>query len=434
MTCLISEVVLEILMRFPGQPLFLWKSSYRLRNLGLVNSLKIEGIVFIKFENRRTDMIETYLDKKKPEMIELLELLVNIDSGSYDKEGVDIIGTILKESFEKAGMYVKVHREKELGNHLEIKASEESEPKIIIIAHMDTVFPKGEAKERPFKMIGERAFGPGVNDEKASHVQVLYALKALKASGSEAYKNVHVIFNSDEEVGSPSSKSLIKQAAENKDYSLVVECARPNGGIVTERKGVGNFSLSVKGKSAHAGVEPQRGRSAIEEISHKILQLQELNQYEEGLSVNVGLVNGGTSSNTVPPNAEAEIDVRIKGEEQAAEVTKEISKIAQEEYVAGTTTELKGSISRPPMVKTEATEELVKVIQEAGDELGMSIQQLSTGGGSDASFTAVEGIPTVDGMGPMGEFSHSETDEYTDLKTFPQHTALLAKTIEKLSK
>lgn len=379
-------------------------------------------------------MIETYLDGKKAEMIKLLERLVNTDSGSYDKDGVDVVGAILKENFENAGMHVKVHREKEMGNHLEIKASEECDPKIIIIAHMDTVFPKGEAKERPFKVIGDKAFGPGVNDEKASHVQVLYALKALKKSGSDAYKNVHVIFNSDEEVGSPSSKSLIKQAAEDKQYSLVVECARPNGGIVTERKGVGNFSLNVKGKSAHAGVEPKRGRSAIEEISHKILQLQKLNHYEEGLSVNVGLVKGGTSSNTIPSNAEAEIDVRIKGEEQAAEVTKEILKIAQQESVPGTMTELKGSISRPPMEKTEQTEQLVKVIQEAGDELGMSIHPLSSGGGSDAAFTAVEGIPTVDGMGPMGEFSHSETDEYTDLKTLLQHTALLAKTIEKLSK
>lgn len=379
-------------------------------------------------------MIETYLDGKKAEMIKLLERLVNTDSGSYDKDGVDVVGAILKENFENAGMHVKVHREKEMGNHLEIKASEECDPKIIIIAHMDTVFPKGEAKERPFKVIGDKAFGPGVNDEKASHVQVLYALKALKKSGSDAYKNVHVIFNSDEEVGSPSSKSLIKQAAEDKQYSLVVECARPNGGIVTERKGVGNFSINVKGKSAHAGVEPKRGRSAIEEISHKILQLQKLNHYEEGLSVNVGLVKGGTSSNTIPSNAEAEIDVRIKGEEQAAEVTKEILKIAQQESVPGTMTELKGSISRPPMEKTEQTEQLVKVIQEAGDELGMSIHPLSSGGGSDAAFTAVEGIPTVDGMGPMGEFSHSETDEYTDLKTLLQHTALLAKTIEKLSK
>ncbi|OAS89074.1 MULTISPECIES: M20 family metallopeptidase [Metabacillus] len=378
-------------------------------------------------------MIETYLESKKHEIIELLEILVNTDSGTYNKEGVDAVGEILIEKFEEIGMEVKVHPEQKLGNHLEIKALSDSDPKIMIIAHMDTVFPKGEAKKRPFNVIGNKAFGPGVNDEKASHVQVLYALKALKEAGSDAYKNVHIIFNSDEEIGSPASKPLIKQVAENKQYSIVVECSRPNGGIVTERKGVGHFTLVVKGKSAHAGVEPERGRSAIEEISHKILKLQELNDYEEGISVNVGYVHGGTSTNTIPSAAKAEIDVRYKNEQQAAEIVRKITEISQKEHVSGTSTKLKGDISRPPMQKTNETEQLINVIQEVAAEIDISIREVSSGGGSDASFTAIEGIPTVDGMGPMGEFSHSEKDEYTDLKTFPKFTALLAKTIEKLS-
>ncbi|HZH58209.1 MAG TPA: M20 family metallopeptidase [Metabacillus sp.] len=378
-------------------------------------------------------MIETYLESKKHEILELLELLVNTDSGTYNKEGVDTVGKILKEKFEEIGMEVMVHPEQKLGNHLEIKASSNSDPKIMIIAHMDTVFPKGEVKKRPFNVIGDKAFGPGVNDEKASHVQVLYAIKALKEVGSDAYKNVHIIFNSDEEIGSPASKSLIKQVADKKQYSIVVECSRPGGGIVTERKGVDHFTLDVKGKSAHAGVEPERGRSAIEEISHKILKLQKLNDYEEGISVNVGYVHGGTSTNTIPSAAKAEIDVRYKDEQQAAEIVRKITEISQEEHVSGTSTNLKSNMSRPPMQKTNETDQLINVIQEAAAELGVSIREVSSGGGSDASFTASEGIPTVDGMGPMGEFSHSEKEEYTDLKTFPQYTALLAKTIEKLS-
>ncbi|WP_342743263.1 M20 family metallopeptidase [Metabacillus halosaccharovorans] len=378
-------------------------------------------------------MIETYLETKEQEMYDLLERIVNTDSGTYDKEGVDTVGDILIEKFEEIGMDVKVHYEEKLGNHLEIKASRDLDPKILIIAHMDTVFPKGEAEKRPFKVIGDKAFGPGVNDEKASHVQVLYALKALKEAGSDAYKNVHIIFNSDEEIGSPTSKPLIKQVAENKQYSLVVECSRPNGGLVTERKGVGQFTLDVKGKSAHSGVDPERGRSAIEEISHKILKLQQLNNYDEGISVNVGLVQGGTSTNTIPSVARADIDVRFNNEQQAADIVKKITEISQEEHVSGTVTKLKGDISRPPMLKTSETEQLMNVIHEVADDLGITIREVSSGGGSDASFTASEGIPTVDGMGPMGEFSHSEKEEYTDLKTFPQFTALLAKTIEKLS-
>lgn len=378
--------------------------------------------------------VETYLESKLPEMKNLLEQLVNIDSGSFHKEGVDKVGTLIRKQFEDLGMNVKVHRESKYGNHLEIMHDHDSQPQIIIIAHMDTVFPVGEVKKRPYKVIGNKAYGPGVSDEKASHVAVLYALKALKASGSDAYKNVHIIFNSDEEIGSPTSKAIIKEAAKQKDYSLVVESGRPNDGIVTERKGVGCFVFEVKGKSAHAGVEPESGRSAIEELAHKIIKLQKLNDYERGLSVNVGLIEGGISTNTIPSNAKAHVDVRVKNMKQAEEITSKINEIAHEEYVSGTETKLSGKIDRPPMEKVEGTEELLHIIRSVGEELGMSIREVSSGGGSDASYTSTEGVPTVDGMGPLGEFSHSETNEYVDLSSLSKRTALLALTIERLSR
>lgn len=378
--------------------------------------------------------VETYLESKLPEMKNLLEQLVNIDSGSFHKEGVDKVGTLIRKQFEDLGMNVKVHRESKYGNHLEIMHDHDSQPQIIIIAHMDTVFPVGEVKKRPYKVIGNKAYGPGVSDEKASHVAVLYALKALKASGSDAYKNVHIIFNSDEEIGSPTSKAIIKEAAKQKDYSLVVESGRPNDGIVTERKGVGCFVFEVKGKSAHAGVEPESGRSAIEELAHKIIKLQKLNDYERGLSVNVGLIEGGISTNTIPSNATAHVDVRVKNMKQAEEITSKINEIAHEEYVSGTETKLSGKIDRPPMEKVEGTEELLHIIRSVGEELGMSIREVSSGGGSDASYTSTEGVPTVDGMGPLGEFSHSETNEYVDLSSLSKRTALLALTIERLSR
>jgi glutamate carboxypeptidase len=379
------------------------------------------------------DPIETYLNDKMPEMNDLLEALVNIDSGTYYKEGVDRVGSIIKEKCEEMGMFVKVHRQAEYGNHLELKFNEEADPKIIIIAHMDTVFPIGEAKRRPYKVIGDKAYGPGVSDEKASHVSVLYALKALKENGSDAYKNVHIIFNSDEEVGSRTSKALIKEACEDKNFSLVVESGRPDDGVVTERKGVGRFIFDVKGKSAHAGVEPERGKSAIEELAYKTIKLQKLNDYEQGLTVNVGLIQGGISPNTVAAEAQAEVDVRVKNMKQAKEITAELAEIANEETVEGTITEMTGSIGRPPMEKIAGSERLVNTIKSVGEELGMFIKEVSTGGGSDAAYTTTNGVPTVDGMGPVGEFSHSETDEYVDLSTFPKRTALLAKTIERLS-
>ena len=377
--------------------------------------------------------IENYFERQMPEMTDLLEQLVNMDSNSFDKEDVDQINRILTEKFEEIGMFVEVHREKEYGNHLEIKAEEGSDPGILIVAHTDTVFKKGTAKDRPYEEIGDRAYGPGISDEKASHVAVLYVLKFLKENEPDAYKNVHLIFNSDEEIGSRTSRALIKEAAKGKDYGLVVESGRPDDAVVSERKGVGHFTLHVQGEAAHAGVEPERGKNAIDELAHKVVELQDLNNQEEGLSVNVGLISGGLSRNTIPPEAEAEVDVRVVNLEQGKKVERDIAEIAEKEEIHGTTTTLKGSIGRPPMEKTAETEKLLDIIKEVGKELGMTVKDVSTGGGSDAAYIAAEGVPTIDGMGPLGEFSHSFTDEYVDLKTFPKRAALLANTIKRLT-
>lgn len=375
----------------------------------------------------------TFLKQEKENMIMLLKKLVNTDSNSYDKKSVDQISALIQEEFEQIGMSVTVHREQKYGNHLSITSPHKKNPRILIIAHMDTVFPAGEAEKRPFEIIGDKMYGPGVNDEKASHVQVLYAIKTLKEAGSPAWHNVQILFNSDEEIGSPSSKTLIKEAAEGKQYSLVVECGRPEEGVVTSRKGVGRFTMHVVGKSAHSGVEPEIGRSAIEEIAHKVIKLQQLNDHQNGLSVNVGLIEGGTSANTVSPTAKAVIDVRVQNKQQADDIVNRIYSISEEEMVPGTSTEVNGRISRPPMEKTEASERLLKDVQETGKHVGLDIHDEHTGGASDASFTASSGVPTIDGMGPVGEFSHSETDEYTVIDSLVERTALLAKTIERLS-
>lgn len=377
--------------------------------------------------------LEEYLEEKMPEMRAFLEEMVNMDTNTYDKEDVDKLGKIIKEKFEEIGMEVKVHREKKFGNHLEVTPGKDANPEILIIAHLDTVYKKGAAEERPFEVIGEKGYGPGVSDEKSSHVAVLYALKALQEAGSDAYKNVHIIFNSDEEIGSPTSKPIIEEAAKNKQFSLVVESGRPDDTVVSERKGVGDFELEVEGVSGEAGTQQEKGKSAIEELSQKIVRLQELNDLEKGLSVNVGIVGGGVAGGIIAPEAEGKIDVRVADEQQEKEVIDEITEIAEENHITGTNTKLEGGMSRPPMVKTEETEKLLDIIRQAGEELGMSIKDESTGGGSDASFTASEGIPTIDGMGPLGEYSHNLTEEYVDLKTFPKRTALLARTIERLS-
>lgn len=377
--------------------------------------------------------METYLQQSQAEMLQLIEKLVNIDSGTYVKEGIDRVGAILKEEYEKLGFTVEVREEEKYGNNLIVQHKDAVDPKIILVAHMDTVFPLGTVAERPFRIEGDRAYGPGVVDMKSSQVELLSAIKALQQTGSESYKNMLIILNSDEEVGSPTSRPLIEEKSQGKEYALIMEPARKDGSLVSARRGGGSYTVIVKGKAAHSGIEPQKGRSAIEELAHKVIQLNALSDYEKGISVNVGLIEGGSSINTIPPIAVAHVDIRISEMHQAKYLEEKIKEICATTDVSGTQIILKGSISRPPMEKNKQTQSLLHLIEEVGKEIGLQVFDTATGGGSDASFTSATGVATVDGLGPVGGNAHSE-DEYLEIKTLPERTLLLAKTIERLSK
>ncbi|MDM5335316.1 M20 family metallopeptidase [Ureibacillus composti] len=374
-----------------------------------------------------------YLQSKEQEMLFLLERIVNKDSGSHYKKGVDAIGKILSHEYKLLNFVVNTVEQIEVGNHLLIRHQEAKTPQIIILCHLDTVFSEGTAKDRHFTIRGSRAYGPGVIDMKGSLVTLLYALKALIEAGEEkAYHNVHILLNSDEEIGSTTSNVLIENMALGKRYALVMEPARPDGSIVSSRRGGGNYELRVYGKAAHAGISPEDGISAIEEISHKIIKLQQLNQFMNGVNVNVGIVRAGESANVICPYAEAYIDVRIDKIEQGILIDQEIRKICATANVPGAILELQGSINRNPMVKEEGTVRLLNVIQEAGKEIGIQIKDVSTGGNSDASFTSTVGVATIDGLGPIGGNAHSE-DEYIEIPSLVERALLLAKVIKKLS-
>ena len=373
------------------------------------------------------------LRAKQKEMLQLLELLVNIDSGSYTKAGIDEVGRILKMKFEEMDFVVETVNQKSYGNHLFIRHREQNEePPILIIGHMDTVFPEGTAQKRPFKIKGTRAYGPGVADMKASLVELVYALQCMKWMGKTGYKRVQVILNSDEEIGSPTSAPLICEKAVNKKYALVLEPARPDGSLVTSRRGSGRYKVVVEGKAAHSGIEPEKGHSAIEELSYKIIALQQLNDYGKGISVNVGIIKGGTAINSVPARAYAMVDVRVSEKKQGAFVVKQLKEICAHTHVKGTKTTLSGKLDRPPMEKSLQTGQLFETIRKAGEEIGLQLTDTATGGGSDASFTAQLGIPTVDGLGPVGGKAHSE-DEYLEVSSLLERTHLLATVIETLS-
>lgn len=377
-------------------------------------------------------IVEAYINSKKTEMLDLIEQLVNIDSGSYVKKGIDRIGSILIKKYEELGFIIDVKEEEVYGNHLVIRHKKAKSPEIILLAHMDTVFPEGTVAERPFHINGDKAYGPGVVDMKSSLVEVLYAIKTLIWSGSDSVENVEILLNSDEEIGSPSSRSLIEERSKWKKFALVMEPARKDGSLVEARRGGGRFTLMVQGKAAHSGIEPEKGRSAIEELAYKIIQLHDLTDHDKGMSVNVGIIEGGTAVNTVSDSAVAHVDVRISEIEQAEYLEEKMKEICATTEVPGTNVELEGEIGRPPMEQNDQTKSLLHIIKGVGEEIGLKVSATSTGGGGDASFTAANGVATVDGLGPVGGNAHSDK-EYVEIGSIPERTLLLAKTIERLS-
>jgi len=374
----------------------------------------------------------TFFQDKEKEMLLLLEQLVNIDSGTSNKQGVDEVGAILQKKYEELDFTVDVRKELHHGNILIVKHKEAVNPEIIIIAHMDTVFKKGTASKRPFTIKGDRAYGPGVIDMKASHVTLLYAIKSLITENKSSFKNVQIILNSDEEIGTVISRKLIEEQAKGKKFALIMEPARKDGSLVSARRGGGRYTLHVKGKAAHSGLEPQNGLSAIEELAHKIVKLHQLNDYANGINVNVGIIEGGEAVNTVAPSALAHVDARISRMDQIEYIDQKVREICSTADVKGTTITIEGGITRPPMVKNEQTIELLEIVKEVGIELGINITDVATGGGSDASFTSALGVPTLDGFGPIGGYPHS-VDEYLEITSLTERSLLLAKVIDRLS-
>ncbi|MBP2077139.1 M20 family metallopeptidase [Oceanobacillus polygoni] len=376
--------------------------------------------------------MEKYILNHKKEMLGLIEQLVNIDSGSNYKKGIDAVAEILLKPFKEMGFKITMQKNKQYGNNIVIQYDEHISTDILLVAHMDTVFPVGTVRDRPFEIKGNRAYGPGIIDMKSSLITLLYAVKALYHHNNDAYKNITIILNGDEEIGSPTSRKLIEEISTTKKYALIMEPARKDGSIVSARRGGGKYILSVKGKAAHSGVSPEEGKSAIEELAHKIIKLQQLNNAQKGISINVGVIEGGDAVNVVPSEAKGMVDVRITSRDQAKYVRKRIEEICSKPDIKGTHITLKGGINRLPLELNQANKKLLHVIQDVADAIGIELKAVHTGGGSDASFPANLGVATVDGLGPVGGGLHNE-DEYLEIDSLTERCFLLAETISKLS-
>jgi glutamate carboxypeptidase len=377
------------------------------------------------------ERLRGWLDGALADFLVDLERLVNIDCGTHTPDGVRQVGRWLADQLAELGAEVEVVPGSLYGDTIVGRFGDpEGRPAALLIGHLDTVFPPGTAAARPFRVDGDRAYGPGVSDMKGGLLAGLYALRALRAVGDESagwlpFGRLVVVGNPDEEIASPESTPVIEREAAGADVALVLECARANGDIVSSRKGVADVLLRLRGRAAHAGVEPEKGRNAIVEAAHKTLALTALNGRWPGVTVNVGVVSGGTRPNVIPDEATLHLDVRATDPDGLALAEAEIERICANSTVADVTCELERGNRFGPLVKSAGTARLVDGAVELADRLGFALRDAATGGGSDAGTTSGLGLPTLDGLGPIGGLDHSP-GEYIELDSIVPRTALLA--------
>ncbi len=381
--------------------------------------------------------LDAIIEDELPAYLEDLSALVNVDCGSYTKAGVDQVGRWTGRFLEKLGAEVTYHLHPTLGDTVvgEV-AGRPGGPRALLIGHLDTVFPEGTARQRPFRVAGGRAFGPGVADMKSGLLSGLYALLALLAlaegddqrEGEEEtfpFERLTFVANPDEEIGSPSSSPIIRELALDSDVCFVLECARANGDIVSSRKGVVDLRLAITGRAAHAGVEPEKGRSAIVEAAHQVLALEGLSGRWPDVTCTVGVISGGTRPNVVPESATLEVDLRAASREHLLAAEAAIRKLAASPTVPETRIAIEELSRHWPMEKADRTNRLVAHAQALANRLGFSVRDAATGGASDANTTAGLGVPTLDGLGPIGGSDHSPA-EYLEIDSIVPRTTLLA--------
>jgi len=364
-----------------------------------------------------------------PKMIALVRRLVEQESPSFNKPAVDALGRMLAREFEQRGAKLKLHRTASFGDHLQADfAGARGGQPVMLLGHIDTVYDVGTLSGMPWQEERGRLCGPGVLDMKTGIAQMLFAIDVLRAVRGELPRPVRVLLVTDEEVGSASSRAITERLA--KQSAAVLVCEPPfglEGALKTGRKGVGEYTVRVRGVAAHAGLEPEKGQSAIVELARQIVRIATFTEMKRGLTVNPGVLRGGTRTNVVAEHAECEVDVRIAKLADAARVEKKFRSLKP--FNRRCQLEVSGGINRPPMERSKAVAALFKLAQQAGGELGLNLTEVTVGGGSDGNFTAALGIPTLDGLGAVGDGAHAR-HEFVVTTEISRRTALLARLIE----
>jgi glutamate carboxypeptidase len=371
------------------------------------------------------------LFERKDEMLDVVRQLVTQETPSSDKARLDAFAQFLAQRFQQTGATVAIVPVEQRGDHLIARldvttpnqASEPAadQPQALILCHYDTVWPAGSLETHPFRIENGKGYGPGIFDMQTSLALAEFALAAIRDLRLALPRPLTILMTSDEEVGSGSSRALIEAEAQRAAYVLVMESPLPGGALKTARKGTGVFTVEINGRAAHAGVEPEKGVSAIQELAHQILRIHALGDPATGTTVNVGVVNGGTVSNVVAPNASAKIDVRVWSQAEAERIAAAMQALTP--VLPGAQLRVGGGWNRPPLER-KVTAPLFERARAIGRQLGLELTEGSTGGASDGNFTGALGIPTLDGLGVPGHGAHAD-HEHIEIDQMPARAALL---------
>jgi glutamate carboxypeptidase len=374
-----------------------------------------------------------YFQERKDQMVQTLRQLVETESPSDNKEAVDRLAALLAGRFEGLGGHAKFHRVQNFGDHLQVDFAGRngSGKPVMLLGHLDTVYPMGTLATMPCRVSDGRLWGPGTFDMKSGIALMLHAIEALRAWHEDTLpRPVTILLVSDEEVGSDTSRLITENLAKKSAAVLVLEPSHgPKGAVKTARKGIGEYLLKIKGKAAHSGLDFEKGESAILELARQIITISKLIDLKRGLTLNVGTVQGGTRVNVIPAEASAVLDVRVARKQDAAGIDRKLRSLKP--FNRKCTLEISGGMNRPPMERTPTVAALYKKAAEIAKELGWKLGEAAVGGGSDGNFTARLGIPTLDGLGGVGEGAHA-THESILISELPRRAALLAELIARI--
>jgi len=368
-----------------------------------------------------------FLQKRLPQMLEMLRELTLHESPSLEKEPADRCCQLLAEMWlQRRGTIAEIIRQEQHGNLLRIvwtPGGPRPKSQLLVLGHYDTVYPTGTLAKMPFRVAGGKAYGPGTFDMKAGITQALFALDALRESQGTVEKRLVFLWTSDEEIGSHSSRKLIEEEAQRSDAVFVLEPSLgPRGMVKTSRKGVGEAKLIVHGRASHAGLAPEKGVNAIHELAAQIARIETWNNLRKGISINADIVSGGSRTNVIADRAEATLDLRAWRNTDMRALEKRLHSLKP--IHRGAKLEIHGGFDRPPLERKQSAALFARA-KSIARQLGFSLGEAAAGGGSDGNLTAALGVPTLDGLGAVGDGAHA-THEHIIVNTMPQRAALLA--------